>query len=297
MTKSLKNKLIILFLVSVAVIFQLQPFPMHKNVSAQTAETDKVWILDGASIKMSTKDLKLRFYGCVDYEYFTQYENAEVGVIITATDYLQEVKDFTFSELDEAGLRVLAIKSVTFQNEQTAPEDGYLSYHCDLTDIVPQNLDRDFIARPFIRFKTGDDYSYEYGSFDIIKNSRSVYGLVQYWLDKPEIFSSNQINVLELLYYSVNEKTPDSIEYQEDTVTFVYNDVKRGVIKLNGNLSAYGQITVKIDNLEIQPLSGVYYEVSKFSVGKTLSVTFTKNPEGKLPDKLKLTHYREYRAL
>ena len=296
MTKFVKNKLIILILV-VAVIFQVQPFLMHKNVSAQTVETDKVWILDGASIKMSTKDLRLRFYGCVDYDYFTQTENAEVGIIITATDYLTNVSDFTFSDLENANLRVVAIKASSFTNEDTASTDGYFAFNCDLTDIVPQNLDREFSARPFIRFKSGSEYSYEYGAYDIYKNSRSVYGLVQYWLDKPEGFSANQIDTLELLYYSVTEKSADLIEYTDNTVTFTFKHVNRGVIKLSGNLSVYGKMTVKIDNTEIHALSGAYYDVSKFSSGKTFSVTFERNEDGKLPENLKVVHYREYRVL
>lgn len=297
MIKSFKNKLIILFLVIVAVIFQLQPFLMHKTVSAQTIETDKVWLLDGASIKMSTKDLRLRFYACVDYEYYNKAKNAEVGIIITAKDYLKEVNDFTFHELDEAGLRVLSIRTISFTNEETAQNDGYLAYHCDLTDIVPQNLDRDFVARPFIRFRNGSEYSYEYGAYNIINNSRSVYGLVQQWLDKPEIFSPHQVDTLELLYYSVKEQSADLVEYTNNTVTFVFKNIERGVIKLNGNLSTYGKITVRVADTVIQPLSSVYYDISKFSSGKTISVTFDKNSEGALPEKLKLTHYREYRAL
>ena len=296
MTKTIKNKLIILILV-VAVIFQLQPFLMHKNASAQTVETDKVWILDGASIKMSTKDLRLRFYACVDYKYYTQSENAEVGVIVTATDYLDKVNDFTFSELDGNDLRVIAIKATAFTNQETASTDGYFAFNCDITDIVPQNLDREFIARPFIRFRTGSEYSYEYGSYDIYKNSRSVYGLVQYWLDKPENFSSNQITTLETLYYSVIEKAPDITEYTDNTITFSFRYVKRGVIKLNGNLSKYGKMTVKIDNVVIQPLSGAYYDISKYSSGKTFSVTFERNEKGELPETLRVIAYREYRVL
>ena len=299
MTKTFKNKLIILILIGVAVIFQLQPFMMHKNAWAQTVETDKVQLLDGASIKMSTKDLRLRFYARVDYEYYTQNPDAEVGIIITATDYLQKVSDFTFRQLDLAGLRVIAIKAVSFINQETAEQDGYLEYHCDLTDIVPQNLDREFTARPFVRFRNGcnGEYNYEYGPYDINKNTRSVYNLVEYWLDNPEIFSSNQVDTLEILYYSVNEFDVESVEYGINSVTFKYKDTKRGVIRINGDLSQYGNMTVKIDQTEIQPLSGAYYDVSKFSSGKTFSVTFEKNAEGELPDKLSITHYREYRIL
>ncbi|MBR1983663.1 MAG: hypothetical protein IKA12_03135 [Clostridia bacterium] len=296
MIKTLKNKLIILILV-VAVIFQAQSFLMHKNVSAQTVETDKVWVLDGASIKMSTKDLRLRFYGCVDYEYYVQSQNAEVGVIVTATDYLDRVSDFTFSDLDDKNLRVVAIKATSFTNQETASTDGYLAFNCDVTDIVPQNLDREFIARPFIRFRSGSEYTYEYGSYDIYKNSRSVYGLVQYWLDKPENFSSNQIDTLEILYYSVIEKSPDITEYTDNTITFSFKHVNRGVIKLYGNLSKYGNMTVKIDNVVIHPLSGAYYDISKYSSGKTFSVTFEKNSQGELPETLKVISYREYRVL
>ncbi|MBO5714010.1 MAG: hypothetical protein J6R83_01115 [Clostridia bacterium] len=299
MAKSIKNKLIILILLTVTVIFQIQPFWLHKNAYAQTVETDKVWLLDGASIKMSTKDLRLRYYARVDYEYYTQNPDAEVGIIITATDYIPRVSDFTFKHLDLAELRVVAIKAVSFPNQETAEQDGYLEFHCDLTNIAPQNLDRDFTVRPFIRFNTGvpGEYSYEYGAYDLVKNTRSVYGLVEYWLDNLEIFSTSQIEALELLYYSVNELNPDLVEYTDQTVTFTFKDVKRGVIKLNGTLNQYGKVTVKVDQTEIQPLSGAYYDVSKFSSGKTFSVTFEKNADNKLPEKLVVTHYREYRAL
>lgn len=298
MSKSIKRNILIIVLLIAIALFQLQPFLSHKKVSGQTTETNKVWLLDGASIKMSTKDLRLRFYGCVDYKYYTENQDVEVGVIITATKYLPRVNDFTFEELDSAELRVISVKAVSFMNEQTAETDGYLQYHCDVTNIVPQNLDTEFIARPFVRRKTSaDTYDYEYGGYDLTKNSRSVYKLVQYWLDNSEEFAKNQVSVLETLLYSVVERSPDSVLLNKDSVTFAFTDVKRGVIRLLGNLESYGKLTVKIDDTVIQPLSGTYYDVSKYSSGKKFSVTFERNSAGGLPETLKIICYREYRLL
>ena len=298
--KLLNRKILILFLLFAMVFSLLQPFSVPKIAHSEVDTTDKVWLLDGASIKMSTKDLRLRFYGCVDYDYYNSATDIQVGVILTATNYLERVEEFTFEALDNAGLLVVAITAESFMNESTAKDEGYYLFHCDLTDIVPQNLDREFVARPYVRYRENPrskEYVYIYGSFDKLKNSRSVYGLVQYWLDNSTDFATSQIAVLKTLLYSVNQKNADRMERAEDHVTFYFEDLNRGVIKLNGNLSSYGAMTVQIDGKTVVPLSTVYYDISRYHVGKVFSVRFEKNEQGVLPEKFNITYYREYRIL
>ena len=292
------TKLIAFILLVVSCLFAVQPIFNVGNFVLSEPESPKVWLLEGASIKMSKSDLRLRFYGCVDYEYYNATEDLEVGMVITASDYITNIEDFTYDKITAMGKLCYEIIARDFTNIETASEDGYYEFYCDVTGIVPQNLDRKLASRAFIRTKLNandEEYEYIYSDYDEMKNARSVYGLVEYWLDHPYEFASSQIRVLEDLYYSVFDWEPSRIIYEDDAVYFHFDSLKRGVLKLNKSINDYGQVTVFVDGKPILPISTVYYNIIRANVGKTFTVKVEKDENGRLPETCDVVFYKEYR--
>lgn len=175
-------------------------------VTEETAATsDKVAMVTGASVRLN-KEHGIRFIGRVDYEYSQGFGECVFGIILVPTDYLTDVTAFTVAGLEAADKKYVKAErdasfspEYRFSNYETFMSDGYYEFTCALVKILDKNVKREFSARAYVRYvdeSTGIS-RYVYSDYSQEKNSRSVYYLASYWLTKPELFTEEQVKILE----------------------------------------------------------------------------------------------------
>lgn len=167
--------------------------------------SDKVNMVKGASIRLD-EEHGIRFIGRADYEYSQNYEDPVFGIILLPTDYLTDGVTFTVAGLEAKGKTYVKAErdssyspEYRFNNYDTVLSDGYYEFTCALVKILDKNVKREFSARAYVRYvdeSTGIS-RYVYSDYSQEKNSRSVYYLASYWLTKPELFTEEQVKILE----------------------------------------------------------------------------------------------------
>lgn len=167
--------------------------------------SDKVNMVKGASIRLD-EEHGIRFIARADYEYSQDYEDPVFGIILLPTDYLTDGVTFTVAGLEAKGKTYVKAErdssyspEYRFNNYDTVLSDGYYEFTCALVKILDKNVNREFSARAYVRYvdeSTGIS-RYVYSDYSQEKNSRSVYNLADYWLTKPELFTEEQVKILE----------------------------------------------------------------------------------------------------
>lgn len=167
--------------------------------------SDKVNMVKGASIRLD-EEHGIRFIGRADDEYSQNYEDPVFGIILLPTDYLTDGVTFTVAGLEAKGKTYVKAErdssyspEYRFNNYDTVLSDGYYEFTCALVKILDKNVKREFSARAYVRYvdeSTGIS-RYVYSDYSQEKNSRSVYYLASYWLTKPELFTEEQVKILE----------------------------------------------------------------------------------------------------
>ena len=167
--------------------------------------SDKVNMVKGASIRLD-EEHGIRFIARADYEYSQNYEDPVFGIILLPTDYLTDGVTFTVAGLEAKGKTYVKAErdssyspEYRFNNYDTVLSDGYYEFTCALVKILDKNVKREFSARAYVRYvdeSTGIS-RYVYSDYSQEKNSRSVYYLASYWLTKPELFTEEQVKILE----------------------------------------------------------------------------------------------------
>lgn len=147
---------------------------LKKAGGSSSVETE-----NGASIRANSSEPGLRFKGRVNksvYDGLTKFygaENVETGMIIVPEDFLDGGTDFTAEALKERS--PLFIVAEKFNNETRAEEDGYYGFNCALIEIAPENTDRKFAARAYIKCFDGATEKYVYATYNKDNHCRSVY--------------------------------------------------------------------------------------------------------------------------
>ena len=130
----------------------------------------------GAAVRMD-EPTGLRFTGYVNKGYVdalkTAYgeENVKLGMLITPTDYLEEI-EFTKAALDAAdieGVKYLEIDATTILTD-----GNYYKINCAIVEILKANYNRDFSAILYVKVVSGQTATYTYSAYNENENSRNV---------------------------------------------------------------------------------------------------------------------------
>ena len=134
----------------------------------------KLMLEDGASVRMTTPT-GLRFTGYADKRYVdgfkTETNEVTLGMLITPTDYLEKVDNFTKADLDKADINGAKYLEIDAADETVKEDDGYYSIKCVIASIKPENYQREFSAILYVKV---DGEIVAYSDYNEVFNSRSV---------------------------------------------------------------------------------------------------------------------------
>ena len=149
-------------------------FIQEKNVVATNV---------GASIRISQETPGIRFVGSVDKtvydDFVNRFSSVNAGILIIPKVYYDIVPEFTFFEIDRAGLPFLDIKADKWNNNDTASEDGFYGFNCAMVNIKPANVVQKFCARSYLRYFENGVEKFVYSDFSLGNNMRSVQEVAQ----------------------------------------------------------------------------------------------------------------------
>lgn len=165
---------------------------------------DVIKLKDGASLRLVKETPGIRFYASVDKQvydkYQEDYQNVSAGILITLTEYLQDVSDYTVENLVAKNIQHAEIPVNKWANSKTTETDGFYGFYCALVNILPHNVRREFSVRAYVKYDKDGKTVYEYSSYDSNKNSRSVYGVALLAKQEIEKYSTEQADIIE--YYA-----------------------------------------------------------------------------------------------
>ncbi len=138
----------------------------------------KKTLVDGASVRMDDPT-GIRFTGTVARSYYDRLvkdygeDNVKLGMLITPTEYLENVDEFTKEAFDNWSFAKTKYIEI---DADTILADGNDSYriNCALVNIKTDNVQREFSARLYIKVTSGDETEYIYSGYGKSSNSRSV---------------------------------------------------------------------------------------------------------------------------
>ena len=134
----------------------------------------KLMLEGGASVRMTTPT-GLRFTGYADKGYVdglkTETNEVTLGMLITPTDYLEKVDNFTKADLDKADINGAKYLEIDAADETVKEDDGYYSIKCVIASIKPENYQREFSAILYVKV---DGEIVAYSDYNEVFNSRSV---------------------------------------------------------------------------------------------------------------------------
>ena len=152
----------------------------HRYCSAAPAMTY------GAQIRLVEGSTGLRFateYPKVAVDYFTSMADDGLltfGTLIVPTDYLDDLPRFTLDALIAADLNYL---NLTAENGLIHNDDGSITTRAAITNIKPQNLNRDFTAIGYVCYKKDGTLVYFYANHRELDHSRSISRVAQLALE------------------------------------------------------------------------------------------------------------------
>lgn len=238
---------------------------------------------NGASIRMNAREPGLRFKGRINksvYDGLTKFygaENVETGMIIVPEDFLEGGTDFTAEALKERS--PLFIVAEKFNNETRAEEDGYYGFNCALIEIAPENTDRKFAARAYIKCFDGATEKYVYATYNKDNHCRSVYEVAT----AAEENLSKEDDNFEV--EAIIEEYLGKVEYfdlkggnftQSENEFFINLGTKKGILTITSDYSDAGQFIIAENGKEISDNNGYYFTEGTGD----LTISFVSNSRG-----------------
>lgn len=238
---------------------------------------------NGASIRMNAREPGLRFKGRINksvYDGLTKFygaENVETGMIIVPEDFLEGGTDFTAEALKERS--PLFIVAEKFNNETRAEEDGYYGFNCALIEIAPENTDRKFAARAYIKCFDGATEKYVYATYNKDNHCRSVYDVAtaakKNLSEEDDNFEVEAI-IDEYLgkveYFNLKGKEFDG----NGNEFFINLGTKKGMLTITSGCSDAGQFIIAENGKEISDNNGYYFTEGTGD----LTISFVPNSRG-----------------
>ena len=275
-----------------------------REESEPSVDKQNIEVVKGASIRL-TEDLSgIRFQGKISAEFKKQMEQQgkpiSAGILLTPTENIEaDTTRFNLPYLDANNLQYTILNAKVWNNEKIAEEEGFYGYNCVMVDILPQNIDRLFSARAFVRYrdeKTGIS-EYIYSDFNLKDNSRCIYDIAKYWLapGKIERFTKDQVKVLNSYVNAVKKIQSDTCTINGLTASYLFIGVKPGAVKLKldalgDNITASALFNDK--PIEISPSKRI--KIEKYSESSKLLITLTSLSNVQWPDVLEVSYYSEY---
>lgn len=238
---------------------------------------------NGASIRMNAREPGLRFKGRINksvYDGLTKFygaENVETGMIIVPEDFLDGGTDFTAEALKERS--PLFIVAEKFNNETRAEEDGYYGFNCALIEIAPENTDRKFAARAYIKCFDGATEKYVYATYNKDNHCRSVYEVAT----AAEDNLSKEDDNFEVK--AIIDEYLGKVEYfnlkggnftQSGNEFFINLGTKKGMLTITSGYSDAGQFIIAENGKEISDNNGYYFTEGTGD----LTISFVFNDRG-----------------
>ena len=263
-----------------------------KEPNETVADATDIGTEVGAALRI-TGNAGLRFTGRIRKAFFSGYESVygdvEAGMIIVPTDYIDDC-EFTAYALESAGIpkQICVVNEMRSENCVIGDaEEEYYLFTCAIVDIQPFNLDRDFSARTFLRYKVDDEYVYVYGEYSEEDHSRSVFGVAQRAAEEPYIYSDAANAVIEYYANSVSVAVADFSERSGNSFRFEYIATK-GCFVPDYDRSAFtvGNVSVAVDGVEADISSGYLMLDGDCTVTITLDVTSGEAEEFSLRAKI-----------
>lgn len=140
----------------------------------------------GAQVRLVEGSTGLRFateYPKAAVDYFTAMADAGTltfGTLIIPTDYLDQLPRFTLDALIDADLTYLNLKA---ENGLIQNSDGSITVRAAITNIKPENLNRDFTAIGYACYKKEGTLIYFYANHRKLDHSRSICRVAQLALE------------------------------------------------------------------------------------------------------------------
>lgn len=238
---------------------------------------------NGASIRMNAREPGLRFKGRINksvYDGLTKFygaENVETGMIIVPEDFLEGGTDFTAEALKERS--PLFIVAEKFNNETRAEEDGYYGFNCALIEIAPENTDRKFAARAYIKCFDGATEKYVYATYNKDNHCRSVYDVATAAKEnlskeddnfEVEAIIGEYLGKVEHLDLKGGNFTQSGNEF------FIKLKPKKGILTITSDYSDAGQFIIAENGKEISDNNGYYF----IEGTGDLTISFVPNSRG-----------------
>lgn len=234
-------------------------------------------MVKGASMRLSATNSGLRFVGRIDksiYDsYLSSYTSVSVGMIITPTDELVGLDDFTVEELKENTTDYLDIKAERWNNESSAERNGYYGFNCVITDILTQNIDRKFSARAYLKYFDGNSDRIIYSDYSHQDNARSIYEVATAVLENVEEYTAEEQKIIR--YYSSAVKTVSTKEdfnHSGDEMSFNFEGNK-GMIRVITD----GQALVSVNGTDVTVIGDNSYAIEMD--GSSVSVRILNGTE------------------
>lgn len=238
---------------------------------------------NGASIRANSSEPGLRFKGRVNksvYDGLTKFygaENVETGMIIVPEDFLEGGTDFTAEALKERS--PLFIVAEKFNNETRAEEDGYYGFNCALIEIAPENTDRKFAARAYIKCFDGATEKYVYATYNKDNHCRSVYEVAtaaEENLSKEDDNFEVEAIINEYLG-KVEHRVLEGKDFYGNGNEFYINlGPKKGILTITSDYSDAGQFIIAENGKEISDNNGYYFTEGTGD----LTISFVPNSRG-----------------
>lgn len=243
-----------------------------------TKVSENVDIQDGASIRLDTDFSGLRFTAQVNYEYFNQLKNAVAGIIILPTTSLKEgAVELAIHKLDNTehgDVKFITVENEHFENQPIAERESYYVFSGTMDNILPQNVDRKFSARAYVRYINDDGLTeYVYSNFDLQNNSRSLHDVALFWAQDQFEQEFTPENFKILSNYASAKRDVNSIGciVNGEEVSYIFTDVQEGVIKIEQLLDITENLTVTLDGETMSKNSQNWYTLS--TDGELLVIT------------------------
>lgn len=255
---------------------------------------EKIVTENGASIRNDATDAGLRFKGRINkpfYDYACgHFADVSAGLVIAPYDFIEggangvsDSEFFTVEAMQGAGMTPLIIDAKIWNNESTAERDGYYGFNCVITDICPENTDREFAARAYLSYKDNGEVVYVYADFAKENHCRSIFDVANAALNDVALLSDDTSGAFATArayaskitekYISENFSQPDeSVPYFEYTERFETAVIAQLMIEESA-LSDNCEINVTVDGDVVTPKNGYYVVNSPAEFKITLRFT------------------------
>ncbi len=224
------------------------------SVSVKLVGEKVLFTENGASIRTVSNSTGLRFKGGIDKNFYDKcikelgINNVETGIMIVPQDYLTE-KQFTVEDLGVDA--PLFIKAKKFNNDSSVNIDGYYGFNCAMTDVAPENTDRRFSARTYLKYIIDENAYYAYANYDENQHCRSVYEIAERAkqdVDNGLISDTETITAIDEYLDKIQTST---YKYAEDDSTDIFEENGGKIYYLNFTSEKTAIMQITSDNSDI----------------------------------------------